>query len=137
MDPSKQAPLAFSMEELKWHRRPLLLFAAGMEGRAMMDQLERVEAAREGMRDRDMTLTVIRGDAGGMHEGEAISMDAAERLRERFSVPAEDFAVILVGKDGGEKLRRSEPVSMQTLFDLIDSMPMRQGEMAADEDQGA
>ena len=39
------------------------------------------------------------------------------------------FAAILVGKDGGEKHRSVEPISPQTLFDLIDAMPMRQREI--------
>jgi hypothetical protein len=35
--------------------------------------------------------------------------------------------VFLIGKDGGVKLtERSDHVSLQTLFALIDSMPMRQ-----------
>ena len=37
--------------------------------------------------------------------------------------------ILLVGKDGGVKLRSEEPVSIQRIFDLIDSMPMRRREM--------
>ena len=35
----------------------------------------------------------------------------------------------LIGKDGGQKWRQSEPLDMETLFALIDGMPMRQAEM--------
>ena len=55
-------------------------------------------------------------------------------LRERdvavqvhFGAPA--FSVTLVGRDGGEKLQRSAPVSPEELFALIDSMPMRRAEV--------
>jgi len=44
-------------------------------------------------------------------------------------VQAGTFQVLLIGKDGGVKLRSSGPVSMKDLFGLIDSMPMRQQEM--------
>ena len=37
--------------------------------------------------------------------------------------------MILVGKDGTEKLRAHHVVSAQALFALIDAMPMRQREM--------
>ena len=37
--------------------------------------------------------------------------------------------MVLIGKDGGEKLRSHEIVSPETLCRLIDSMPMRQEEM--------
>lgn len=40
-----------------------------------------------------------------------------------------DFEAILVGLDGGEKMRTTKPISTQDLFDNIDSMPMRQREM--------
>ena len=36
---------------------------------------------------------------------------------------------MLIGKDGGVKLRQEEPISVADLFALIDSMPMRKQEM--------
>jgi hypothetical protein len=37
--------------------------------------------------------------------------------------------VILIGKDGGEKLNSRTPVSVNQLEKLIDSMPMHKHEM--------
>ncbi|MCJ8209665.1 DUF4174 domain-containing protein [Mucilaginibacter sp. RS28] len=39
------------------------------------------------------------------------------------------FTVVLIGKDGGEKLRSHQLVSTQKLFSLVDAMPMRKQEM--------
>ena len=39
------------------------------------------------------------------------------------------FTFILVGKDGGEKLRSDTVVSAEQLFSIIDAMPMRKDEM--------
>nr|WP_295922259.1 DUF4174 domain-containing protein [uncultured Dyadobacter sp.] len=39
------------------------------------------------------------------------------------------FTFILVGRDGGEKLRSSEVVTAEKLFGLIDAMPMRKNEV--------
>ena len=39
------------------------------------------------------------------------------------------FSVVLVGKDGGEKLRRTTPLAPAELFALVDAMPMRRAEM--------
>ncbi len=44
-------------------------------------------------------------------------------------VNATAFRVRLIGKDGGEKLDSSAPVSADALFALIDAMPMRRAEM--------
>jgi hypothetical protein len=38
---------------------------------------------------------------------------------------------VLVGKDGGEKFRSTEPVLAEKLFDLIVAMPMRRREVRA------
>ncbi len=39
------------------------------------------------------------------------------------------MTMVLVGKDGDEKARWNRVVNPQEIFDLIDSMPMRQSEM--------
>jgi hypothetical protein len=49
-------------------------------------------------------------------------------LRDRLSARVGKFTVVLIGKDGGEKLRRSDEVDLGEIFSLIDSMPMRQRE---------
>ena len=41
----------------------------------------------------------------------------------------ESFEVLLIGLDGGVKLRQNTLLGSKKLFDLIDSMPMRQAEM--------
>ncbi len=61
------------------------------------------------------------------------STPAAEALRRRFDVGA-GFTALLIGKDGGEKLRSDIPVGPADLFPLIDAMPMRQQEMRKEAD---
>jgi hypothetical protein len=50
-------------------------------------------------------------------------------MRHRFKVEPPDFLVILIGKDGEEKLSNKAPVPVDQLERLIDSMPMRKDEM--------
>ena len=40
-----------------------------------------------------------------------------------------DFEVILIGLDGGVKLRQTELLTLEKLFTLIDGMPMRRSEI--------
>ncbi len=49
--------------------------------------------------------------------------------RTRFHVGPGEFTVILLGKDGGEKLRQHTPIAVGGLSATIDAMPMRQEEM--------
>jgi Domain of unknown function (DUF4174) len=39
------------------------------------------------------------------------------------------FTFVLIGRDGGEKLRSSDVVTAEKLFSLIDAMPMRKNEV--------
>jgi hypothetical protein len=43
--------------------------------------------------------------------------------------------VVLIGKDGGEKLRREEGGTLREIFGLIDTMPMRRREMQGKTDR--
>ncbi len=50
---------------------------------------------------------------------------------ENLSLSASEFRLILIGKDGGIKLN-SKKISLEEIFALIDTMPMRQEEMLND-----
>jgi len=53
----------------------------------------------------------------------------APELRSRYGVSGDSFALLLVGKDGGVKLTRNEPVALDEICALVDRMPMRRREM--------
>lgn len=89
---------------------------------------QNLKKQRDGVMDRDLIVFHLRGD-GQSRVGEAVvrSQDA-ESLRRRFRVTADEFRVVLIGKDGTVKLSESV-VELPDIFALIDSMPMRQREM--------
>ena len=41
----------------------------------------------------------------------------------------EPFEVVLIGLDGGVKLRKESPLSKEDLYAIIDGMPMRRAEL--------
>ena len=49
-------------------------------------------------------------------------------VRKRFDVPDNQFALVLVGKDGTVKQQWRQPTGISEIAALIDSMPMRQQE---------
>ena len=51
---------------------------------------------------------------------------------DRYAIGDNAFSVLLIGKDGGEKLRVNEVPDLQTIYAVIDGMPMRSREMGAD-----
>ena len=48
-----------------------------------------------------------------------------------IAIGEDAFSVVLIGKDGGEKLRVNAVPDLQSIYEVIDGMPMRSREMDA------
>lgn len=113
---------------LKWKHRVILLFSRKSDQQQLQQQLQRVEAAREGYLERDLRVFVVFPEQV-QEDGEVVAeAEVASRLYQAYA-PAEGFTCVLIGKDGGEKLRSQQAVSDARLFGTIDAMPMRRREM--------
>lgn len=117
------------MEDYAWSHRPLVVFASAGDTPELERQRDLLRAARAGLIERDMVVIEVIGRERGRVDGKALTDAAVARLVERYDPPVDAFEVLLIGKDTGVKLRRDEPVTAETLFELIDAMPMRQREM--------
>lgn len=106
------------MDQFRWTHRPLVVFAPHPQEERFLMQREYLTDVVEDLEERHVVLIEVTG-----------SSPEDETLRHRFRIPATEFAVLLIGKDGGVKLQRSEPVTPTELFSLIDAMPMRRREM--------
>ncbi len=114
-----------ALARYRWEARPILVFAPAGDPR-MSEQTDRFAEDPAARRERDVVLIEIEGPSARAN-GTPIADAAA--LRDRFGVSDEAFAVILVGKDGGEKARSGAVTDPREFYDLIDGMPMRQREM--------
>jgi hypothetical protein len=104
--------------------RPLLIFASSSSDGQLAKQLQILSADAPALRERDVRVVVLTPDkAAQFNESEQA------KLRTQFKLSPDHFTVLLVGKDGGDKMRRDHPVSIRDLSRKIDSMPMRQQEM--------
>lgn len=128
------------MDQYRWKKRPLLVFAPSPEDARYRAQVDSLSQVGEGLADRDMVVihclaradaegryAFVETDAGGSFQRHLLEQRAQTELRDRYGDPG--FQVILVGKDGGVKLRSDQPVAVPRLFSFIDSMPMRRREM--------
>jgi monofunctional biosynthetic peptidoglycan transglycosylase len=118
---------AFDIADYRGRRRPLVVFASSAREPLFTRQLAALQAAEDGLADREMTLVIVL-DQGESYVGSRI-LSAAEKatLRERFGAVGVKggFAVHLVGKDGGVKRVSTSPLEITDLFAQIDKMPMR------------
>ena len=114
-------------EGARWSRRLLVLTAEGPEAAV---QRSLVAAEQEGLEDRDLTVFVVGAEVQVVAGNRTTDpLPAATAFRQRFGLPDRGFQVVLVGKDGGVKLRRDEPLAPRDLWSVIDAMPMRRREM--------
>lgn len=119
----------FRLRSHQWKHRVLLVFAPASYNAAYLRQRLQFDKAPQGFRDRELLyVPVVDGETLQVRT-QNLDAESQKALREEFSIPSDSFAVLLIGKDGGVKLRRAEPVTADELFRLIDSMPMRQQEM--------
>ena len=104
--------------DYKWEKRVILLFAPQASTPEILTQEKIIAQDKLGFAERDLiVLKYYLDNKNGM------------TLRDKFKVSLGEFTFILIGKDGGVKLRKNKVVLSNDLFDLIDSMPMRRGEI--------
>lgn len=112
---------------LRDKQRVLLVFANGDNGKAEA-QLTIAAAHAVDFRERDLVLAGISGSNSAVPTA-TLTPAEEEKARQRFHVSPGTFTVILLGKDGGEKLRSHAAIPWVKLQGTIDAMPMRKDEM--------
>lgn len=126
---------AAELGDYRWERRPLLVFSPTDNDPRLVETLSRIEASRCDFAGRDMVLGVVLTEGTSTLDGHGISADESQQLMNQYAVGADAFTVLLIGKDGGEKLRVDEVPDLQTIYAVIDGMPMRGREMIVDPSQ--
>jgi hypothetical protein len=114
------------LKAYQWQNRIILLFASSGQHPAFQEQQRIFRDQTPAFAERDLVLLEVLGDQSvKMKKGE----ESAASLRERYRVAPNEFTLLLIGKDGGEKFRSTTPVAPERIYDIIDAMPMRRSEM--------
>ncbi len=93
--------------------RELLIFKNEATNKLAEQQLDLLNRSSAGVKERALKITIA---------------DKESPLYKKYKVD-DRFTVILAGKDGYEKYRTNKLLEMNTLFSIIDAMPMRRREM--------
>ena len=93
--------------------------------------MRRIEASRCDFVDRDMVLGRIVSEGTSTLDGHVVDTEQARRLMSEFGIGADSFSAVLIGKDGGEKLRVTDVPDLQAIYAVIDGMSMRARETSA------
>jgi len=114
---------------------PLLVFAPAMDDPQLVAQFNQLKAHATELSSRDLLYVPIVPEGhnqpipGSRIHTASLSEDELAAMRLHFKVESAEFLVILIDKDGGEKLHSRTPVPVDRLKQLTDPLPMRKGEM--------
>lgn len=103
------------LSQFKWKKRPVLVFADSENDPAFIEQIDLLLARLEALESRDVVVLV--------------DTDPTARSPLRLKMRPRGFMLVLVGKDGGVKLRKPFPWDVREITRSIDKMPMRQREI--------
>lgn len=113
----------------QWQDRVILIHTPSSDEERWKNQLEILAADPTGLAERKLVVYQIRDN----HYRHGLSTQGD--WKKLTSPPAdpflsgEGFEIILIGLDGGVKLRQNELLPLAELFALIDGMPMRKAEI--------
>jgi predicted DNA-binding protein (UPF0278 family) len=125
--------IAQTLEELRWKNRVLIVKGSRVNSPAFDEQIGKFKSSKEVLKERKIAIYQV-------EEGLFKFIDYTDKLRDNSGKVrnvlrkglldnSKEFEVILIGLDGGVKLKKSHILSIEELFRTIDSMPMRSNEL--------
>lgn len=106
---------ATDLDSFLWVNRPLVVFADTDADPRFNEQMELLRANTAALVDRDVVIIT--------------DTDPSSRSAIRTKLRPRGFSLVLIGKDGGVKLRKPFPWDIRELSRVIDKMPLRQQEI--------
>lgn len=111
------------LSQFHWKKRPVLVFADSADDPAYIEQLDLLHAREDELVKRDVIVLT--------------DTDPAARSPLRLKMRPRGFMLVIVGKDGGVKLRKPFPWDVREITRSIDKMPMRQREIREEKERAS
>ena len=121
--------LSMDLTQFQWKNRLLFIFAKDVKHPFFKELQSQIAAQKAEVEDRDLIVFEVPEKGPARMGTTPLDRQQVDSIRNHFAVPIDTFSLILIGKDGGIKLKRDDQVDLSEVFGLIDSMPMRQREM--------
>ncbi|MEX0280526.1 MAG: DUF4174 domain-containing protein [Arenibacterium sp.] len=106
---------AVDLSSFRWAKRPIIVFADSPDDPRFAQQMELLSDDLEALRARDVVVLT--------------DTDPDARSPARTKLRPRGFMMVLIGKEGGVKLRKPLPWTVREITRTIDKMPIRQREV--------
>ncbi len=117
------------LDSYRWNNRILIIFTPSSNNSNFKKAEDLLKQNNDGILDRDLVIFYIFENSQSTVNNLPINKFTSNYLREKFYAANGKSTYILVGKDGGEKLRTTGQFNVERLFERIDELPMRQSEI--------
>lgn len=114
---------AQELTEFRWKNRVLLIIDTNNNLAVRDLQVNKFVSRNDEMEERDLVLFICTAKEVLDNNGLKTNLNPDKISYGEFQ------GVILIGKDGGVKLKKKFIIEPKEIFDLIDQMPMRRSEM--------
>lgn len=113
----------------QWKNRILIIFSQEQDKEFYHQQLQELLAHEKSLYERDLVIFHVFSDRVLLPDQSYVGQAEANSLRLHFIIPEKETVVLLLGKDGTEKLRSRDMLTAKRLMLTIDAMPTRQQEI--------
>ena len=116
-----------SLNDFRWENR-IIIVNSDLAQTKKSKQLELLMQDTIGLKDRNLLVFSVENEMAHELVNEKLYKIGKQQLT-KLNFTKGSFEIILIGKDGGIKLRNTSIVQNSEIYGLIDHMPMRQAEM--------
>ena len=104
-----------NLDDFLWVNRPIVVLADSPDDPRFLEQLRLLEERLPDLKERDVVVIT--------------DTDPSQKTDLRQALRPRGFMLVLIGKDGGIKLRKPSPWSVREISRVIDKMPIRRQEI--------
>lgn len=113
----------------QWEERLILILMDDTSSAIYQEQIKELHSDQEGLDDRKLVIYIVLPDKFKRDDSENHGWIQSGKLYTEFKQSDKLFEILLIGLDGGIKLRQSKFLPNEKLFGRIDRMPMRRNEL--------
>jgi len=116
----------------QWEHRILIVKIPNGNSIKAQKQYKEIHKSLEGMIERKLVLYTIVNEDFFFVNYESCTLNNTGKISKKLKEilnQKEDFEILLIGLDGGIKLKQTNVLTQENLFNIVDAMPMRSNEL--------
>jgi len=120
--------------EHRWQKRIICILSDNGTDSLYKNQIDELTEDVKGLEERKLLIYDIQNDKYRIlfPQESASQWTCSNDIYQKYTESGAPFNLLLIGLDGGIKLRQQDVLTTRELFRIIDSMPMRRAEIRDD-----